>query len=231
MNLTQPNPDRTLVFSEQFRNRQAIQSRGGVLVGCRVGDYQGGSISPTAASSLVTFKGTESALINATQMTICVAFRTGTITALTPRIICRAPAALNDNQFFLQLDGGKTLSFYVSNAPGDFEQVIRANADLTSNTKYFWYCVYNGTLAAGSRGVLYNKGQLVASTTAGTLPPSMRASAMPITVFNFYGAAGNAPPNDFVLYRADVYGEAWGPQAVLDDYLRQTYSKVYGGGF
>jgi len=200
-----------------------VQDAGGVLVGCTVGKY-GAGIMPTAASSRITYGGTSAWLINANKMTVRTKFRTGVIAGTPARIICKAPNALNDNQFFLQLDLGTTLSFYVANAAGDFAQAIRANSVLASNTDYLWHCVYDGSLAAGSRAILYNLGSPVAATISGTIPTSMRASSAPLTVFNFYGSSGNAPPTDFVLYDFAIWQRAFSAAEVAADAALSTFA-------
>jgi hypothetical protein len=230
MILDQGKFDKTLVFSEQFRNRQAIQSRGGVLVGCRVGDYQGGSISPTAASSLVTFKGTESALINATQMTIALRFKMPTANNVAQTVLlAKAPTALNANQWHLTIEANRILRLYVANAAADVSQYVSVDVALTAGADYVVHAVYNGGLAANLRGAMYLQGAVVASTITGTLPASMRVGTAKVTAMNLDGGAALAPATDAVLYRADTMSEAWSAQACLDDYLKQTTTRAFGG--
>lgn len=214
------------VWAEDFPSRANMQSRGAVLVGCAVGADQRGSISPTAASSRVTFGGTQSVLANANKMTIALRFKTSAVLA-AGSIIAKSPDALNDNQWFVQFESGY-VALYIANAIGDFGQVLYTAATLATSTEYVMHAVYDGSLAAASRGVWYTNG-VVGQTITGTLPTKMRASTVPITVFNRSSGTTRAPSTDFILRSARVYAAAWTAQECADDMANAAYAKLWRG--
>lgn len=228
----QNNNNSGLLFKEDFRTHQLIQSRGGALVGCSVGN----GISPTAASSRVTFAGTENVGINATQMTIVLRFRTGAANIVTSRrFLIKNPAAFNDQQFYVQLDAGGAglagrILFSVAASVADTANFAYANNSFALSTEYHFGIVYNGGLAAASRAAFYVNGSSQALTISGTIPAAMRANSQPVTIYNANGEALYAPPTDFILRSARIYNTAWSAEEVLDDYQNDTYAELYGGG-
>lgn len=213
-----------LVFCESFRSRQLIQSRGGALVGCAVGD---GGIKPTAASSRVTFAGTENVGINATQMTIALRFRTPSVTWASNRpVISKAEDAMVSFAWSCELANTSWLVIYM----GTVSNYIYV-PNIAVSTEYAMYVSYNGLLAAASRGVAYIGGSVApGSAISGTLPTSILSTARPITALNRDTGASRAPPTDFVLRNARIYNTAWSAEEVLDDYQNDTYAEVFGGG-
>jgi len=218
-----------LVFGEDFRSRQIIQSRGGVLVGCDVGRAIGGSISPTGVSSQVVFNGTQSTLINASQATFEIRFRVGAVVPTNKYLLCKGPITFNDNQWFMLFSVGQ-LNFYICSSAADTANLIATSAAVVANTDYFYHIVYNGGLAPASRAVMYEKGLPVGSAISGTLPTSMRAGGSPIVLFDAYGGISHAPDTDFVWKPTRILGTAFSAQECLDAYNQQTYSKAFGGG-
>lgn len=211
------------VFRAGFRLRREEQDQSGVFVGCTVGRY-GPGIMPTAASSRVTYDNTRALLINQNKMTVRAKFRTpAALGAATYGFIAKSPNSLLDNQFFLQFHPGFIPAFFIANAPGDFGQYIYTNAALLASTLYVMHFVYDGTLAAASRGAIYSAGLAVASSISGTLPVTMRASASPLTIFNRDAAAGGAPPTDFTLFDCAIWNRAFSPSECLSDALDQTF--------
>jgi hypothetical protein len=215
------------VFRQNFLARRYVLDATGVLVGCTVG-LNGPGIKPTAASSRVTYDNTRALLINANKMTIRLRFRTGS--AVPPlgwcNFLCKSPTALNDNQFFVQRLNAGQLTLYIANAAGDSGQYISTNLVLAASTEYIAHFVYDGTLVAGSRGVIYLGGTVTASTITGLLPASMRASASPLTVFNLHGGAASAPATDTTLLDCALWSKAFSPDECLLDARDETY-----GGF
>lgn len=215
-----------LLFSEDFRSRQLIQSRGGSLVGCTVGN----GISPTAASSRVTFAGTENVGIYSSKQTIAVRFRNPSVFgAGNLTTIAKTPSTLADNQWMLETQAIGRIILYVANGAADVSQYAYP-ALLTPGAEYVMHVVYDGAAAAANRIVFYVAGQAVATTIVGTIPTSMRASASPITVFQRNGGSVNSPPHDFLLRSARICDKAWSAEEVLDDYQQDQYSELWGGG-
>ena len=198
-----------VIFREDFASWTAISDNGGIVVASAL--PTGGGISPTGVSGRVTYGGTEALGINATQMTIELWFKTAAAAVATPRrLLAKVPAALNDNQFFVQQSGAGLLNFAVANAIGDYSQQVNTNAALSVSTEYLAHLVYDGTLAAGSRAIIYLNGTVPAQAIAGTIPVVMRANAIPLTVFNFNAEATHAPDTDFILRRVQIYNFALG---------------------
>ena len=229
-----PKPEGSrLVFSEDFRTRQIIQSRGGVITGCSVGDYIGGSIKPTAVSSRVTFGGTESVGINATALTIACRFRTG-VAIGTDRDICdKNNDGVTDWQwsFCLASNGTNVVLFWFLPTTGnDTGTYIRSSTVPQVSTEYLTHAVFDGSLAAASRGKLYINGVLDTIVVGGTPPTKLRASAYPVSVLNRADGATRAPPNDFVLRSVRIFNSAFSAQECADDYANDTYPRAFGGG-
>jgi hypothetical protein len=217
-----------MVWGEDFSSRAAIQSRGAVIVGCQVGASQGGSISPTAVSSRVTFGGTNAVLDGANRMTIALRFKTPA-TLAAGVVLSKSAEALTDNQWFVQFESGY-VALYIANAIGDFGQILYTSATLALSTEYVMHASYDGTLAAASRGAWYVNGAVAGSSITGTLPTKMRASLVPITALQRSSGTTRAPATDFILRSARIYSVAWTAQECADDYAQQTYNKVFGGG-
>lgn len=216
-----------LVFCESFRTRQLIQSRGGAIVGCTVGN----GISPTAVSSRVTFAGTENIGINATQMTIVLRFRlSASNNAAQTVLLSKSVSALTNNQSRVVVEANRVLRVYVAASAADVANYISADVALVVGTDYHLAVPCNGSLIAASRAVLYLQGAVVASTITGTIPASMRASTAAITAYNPDGGSTLAPAVDTLLRSARIYNTAWSAEEVLDDYQNDTFSELFGGG-
>lgn len=203
-----------VVFGDDFYSPASVMDNNGVIVASTISR----GISPTGVSGRVTYVGTESLLINATQMTLEMRFVTGS--AAPPLGWCdyvgKAASALTDNQFFVQRLNDGRLTLYVANAAADTGQYISTNAALAASTEYVAHLVYNGALAVGLRGAIYLDGLVAASTITGTLPASMRAAGAPLTAFNLYGGVNAAPANDTILRSFNVFDFAMDAGAVAD---------------
>ena len=212
-----------VVFADSFWSPATVMSQNGVIVAANVSR----GISPTGASGRVTYVGTESLLINATQMTVEVRFRTPSVfpPAAAKGLIAKAPQALGDNQWFVQFATFPALAMFVCNAPGDFANLFYMDPML-ANTEYVAHLVYNGGLAVGSRGLIYLQGLPVATTITGTLPAAMRASASPVTVLNRDGGAAAAMPTDFILRSFRVMDRALSPAECLDAAVQITNKRI-----
>lgn len=208
------------IFREQFFDRKMIVDQAGAIVACNVDR----GISPTGTSGRVTYERTTGLLINATQMTIRAKFRTGATFPVDKSLIAKIPTATNDNQWAVHTFGALTLGIYVSASAADLANLSYMNVALVANTDYVYHVVYNGALAAGSRIVHYSQGAAVANTIVGTIPAQMRASASPVSVFNFSGGANKAPPTDFLLFDFAIWNRAFSAQECLDDARDTTFT-------
>ncbi len=209
------------LWRQGFRLRREVQDQSGVLVGCNVGLY-GPGIRPTAASSRVTYDNTRALLINANKMTIRMRFLMPSVIGLaSKRLLCKSPTALNDNQFFtgLNLNGANyDLIAYVASAAGDLANGFYTTNHVALGATYIAHIVYDGTAAAGSRGIIYLQGAAVATSIFGTIPTSMRASASPLTLFNLNGETAAAPLDGATMYDCALWGgRAFSPGEVSDD--------------
>jgi hypothetical protein len=190
----------------------------------------GNGISPTGATGLITFKGTNSLLTNSSKMTVIFNLQTPFILgAINNSIICKTPSSLADNQFFIETQSPNLITAYIASSASDASNWARIQ--ITTASKLFVAIVYDGTLSAANRLAFYINGNFVSiGSSGGTIPASMRSGGSPITIFNRDGGTVNGPPTDFILYNARIYQEAFSAQQVTDDYLQQTYQKVFGGG-
>lgn len=216
-----------VLFKQKFRNLREVQDARGVVVASTVG-AAGPGISPLGVSARVTYGGTHALLVNATQMTIRLRFRTASVQNVTTRrLLCKTPLANNDNQFFVQLQANHLPIVFIASSAADLANAFFLTAgSLPTSTIVTLHAVYNGGLAAGSRGLLYQNGLAVGTTIAGTIPVAMRASASPITLFQFDGGAVSAPDNDFVLYDCDLRDRALSAAEVYDDAFDLTYQEI-----
>ena len=231
MNLNYLKGDRTLVWGEDFRNRESIQSRGGIITACTVGAKQGGSISPTGASGSVMFGGTKSVLANANKLTFVFRFQTGSTQGSNDVVLSNAPSALNDNCFSVVMGsaGGQRLYLNLATSASDVSTYSFSTGWVTS-TLYHVVITYDGTAAGGVRVTMFQNAAQLTRNNNGTPPTLLRPNAQQIAALNYVGGT-NAPPTDFILYSARIFSEVWNQQQITDDYLLQTYSRVYGGGF
>ena len=223
-----------LIFVEDFKNRQVIQSRNGIIANATIAAYAGGSISPTSLYSQVKFMGTQSLGVFFTKMTISMRFITSsTNLAYSPYLLVKNPSAINDNQFYISLygpnTGGGYFYFEVAASASDNANYQMANSQFSLGAEYLTHIVYDGSLAASSRVCFYANGIMLASAMTGTIPAYMRSSASKLSLFNPDGFNG-APPNDFIVKSVKIYNNAFTAQEVLDDYNQNTYSKIFGGG-
>ena len=223
MILTPGKWDKYLVFSEDFRNREAIQSRGGVIVACQ---NVGNGISPSGVSGRVTFAGTENVGSNATKMTWVFRVRTGTAPSSLTRLLWKG----NPGDYSWSLDIGTGDKFNTYLGPG-FPNFFTCDTVLSPLTEYTLGAAYDGTWGAATRVVHYVNGQPTTSTRSGTLPTSILSNAKPLSVYNFYGGAGEGLANGQRLRAIRVFqGTAWGAQEFLDDYNANAFSKLSVGG-
>lgn len=210
------------VFKETFYSLNQVQSYGGVVVAATVDR----GISPTGVNGRVTYGGTQNALVYATKATVRVRLRAGTARATLCPLISKCNTPIPDAQWIFLVSTLNAPIFYVPNAAADFVNYCVANAALVVGQEYTLHAVYDGSLAAGSRVILYRNGVLDASVINGVIPVSMRANSVPITIFSYDGSAATAPSNDYFLRDARVHAMAMSAAEVLDDYLNQTYVKV-----
>ncbi len=212
--------DSRLVFCEDFKTRESIQSHGGAIVGGRIGN----GIIPTAASSRVTFSGTENVCINSTQMTIVLKFKTPSTTwAANKPIISKSEEALSSFAWSYELANTSWLVLYMG-AAGNILYI----PNLELSTEYVIHAVYNGGLAAALRGVAYSNGVLaVGGAISGTLPTSILSTTRPITALNRDTGATRAPQTDFILRSVKIYNVSFTSDEVVDDYNNRTYSEIY----
>ena len=213
------------MFRQDFMSRRSVQDAGGVIVGCTIGN---GGVSATATSSRITYTGTEALLGGAAQMTLALRFRTAAAdNAGVNVLLAKSPSALNANQFHVHLESVRLPRLYVASSTSDVSNYVTANAALAASTEYLVHLVYNGSLAAGSRGAVYSQGSVVASTITGTLPVVMIASAAQLAVLNRSGGSTLAPATDFVLRSVRIYNTAWSAEECLDDFQQDAYSEVW----
>ena len=212
------------VFRRDFSSRRSIQDIGGVIIGSTINN----GISPTAASSRVTFIGTESLLANRTQMTIALRFKTvaNINNATAKTIISTASSSLNNNQMFIQFDANHILNCYIATTIGDFSNSFRITAALTASKEYILHAIYNGSLAAASRGQWYINGAATGTTITNTLPTSIRNSSLALTALNHNGGILQAPDTDFILRSVNIYSTAFSPADVLADYQNSLSSGI-----
>jgi hypothetical protein len=156
-------------------------------------------------------------------MTVRLRFRTAAAMVGQSNVLAKSPSALNDNQFMVELLPNPVLICYVANAAGDSGQYFYANVVLGVSAEYVAHVVYDGTLVAANRGVIYLQGTSPGTVIFGVLPTSMRAGPAPITVFNRYGGNAIAPPTDFVLRDVKIWAASLTPAEVLDDAFNRTY--------
>lgn len=220
-----PRPEGSgLIWGCDFQNRMMVQSQGGIIVGSTIGN----GISPTAASSRVTFKGTESVAVNATQMTIVMlmnipaAWRAG----VNNTVLAKTASALNDNQWMIETQVSGNLFAFIASSAADASNYFYSLLP-TGPVRCHCAVVYDGSLAAASRVKFYINGATNAVGFSGTVPARMIASAQPITSLNRASGTLLAPPTDFILRSARIYNRAWGLAEVQDDYANQTYSEIY----
>ena len=209
------------VFRCDFASRRIVQDISGVITTCDVNKYQNG-ISPTATTSKVVYTGTESLSINKTLLTVAIKFKLHTSGASTYSIIGKASGA--DIQWFIKLTSGTRLDFHIATTAADTTNYAYMNAPLlTLGNEYTAHCVYNGGLAAGSRGLIYINGAIVGTTINGTINTSMRAATQPINIFS---GVVIAPPTDFILRSANIYSTAFSAADVLADYNNSLSSGI-----
>ena len=205
------------VFRQDFMSRRSVQDAGGVLVGCTVGN---GGVSPTATSSRITYGGTEALLGGSAQMTLALRFKTASV--LTASCwVSKADSLFTTTQWTVELSSGLMIMYV-----GTTNYFLPTNA-LVAGTEYLAHCVYNGGLAAGSRGLMYLNGGVVATTIGGTLPTTQPISQNPVTVFNRFGGTGKGPNADAVLRSFRIYNTAWSAEECLDDFQQDAYSEVW----
>lgn len=208
------------VLREDFYSLALVQGNGGVVVNATVDR----GIRPNTAGAIVTYGGTQSLLINSARMTIRARFRTASVQNVTARQLLNRFGG-GDNQFLFQLNANHTPIFAISNAPGDASNYFNFTAAIPAGTLTVVHAVYDGTLAAASRGVCYRDGLAAGTSISGTLPVTMRASANPLRVFNLSGGVA-APDSDFTLYDFAIFGSAMSATEVADDYADLTYREV-----
>ena len=217
-----PSASRCLL-RDQFRSYKETSDAGGIVVASTISN----GISPTGASGRVTYNGTEALLINATQATFVLRFKMFSVNnpAVTKSLIAKAPQALNDNQFFMQIEPNRLLNTIVCATAGDFANGAYLSAALVLGAEYVMHIVYNGALAAASRVLYYIAGAFSGTASYGTTPASMRVSAVPLTILNRHLAAA-AAPDDLLLREFRVHDRAFSAEEVADDYANITYSEV-----
>lgn len=210
-----------VVFAQNFESRRMVLDNSGVLVGCNVG-LRGPGIIPTAASSRVTYDKTQSTLINATQATWRLRFRTGAVVPTNKYMLQKGPIAFNDNQWFTIWDGGH-LVLYVAASAADTANYASSDPIVVASTEYIYHFVFNGALAPGSRVKSYVAGLLVGTTVGGAIPAAMRASASPVTLFQNAGGTIHSPATDFTLFDARIWSVALSAIECQQDYAATTF--------
>ena len=206
-----------IVFADSFWSPATVQAQNGVIVASTISK----GISPTGATGRVTYGGTESLLINATQMTVAMRFKMFSVDNVAAKgFLGKNTLALTDNQFFVQINPpGRNLSLYVSSSAADTANYVYITTAMTLGAEATVHFVYNGGLAVGSRGAAYLNGLTTTSAIVGTLPATMRASASPFSVLSVWG---NAPDNDFILRNFRIFNFAMSAAEVSDDYYDLT---------
>lgn len=208
-----------IVFRQTFYNPAEVQGENGVIVACNVAR----GISPLGATGRVTYVGTESLLINRTQMTIRARFRTGANPAINTDIVAKISGAYTDNQFLVYFISsvGPKIALLVASSAADVANVsFCSGTPIVGNTDYTWHGVYDGSLAAGSRVTHYINGALSAATILGTIPVNMRAAGIPVTIFNPNGGNTRAP--DLTLYDTFIWERALSAAEVASDAADRT---------
>lgn len=218
-------PASRCVFRESFRSLREVMDNRGAVVAATVDR----GINPTGASGRVTFQGTEALLINSSQATWKVRFRTASVQNATTRyLLTRWLTGDTNGQFAIGFLANHMPFIQVANALNDAGvNYFRTNAGLVTSSEYTLHGVYNGALAVGSRMVLYLGGAPTASTGAGTLPTSMMSSSTPLAVFQKSGGSTLAPDNDFKLLEFTISSFAMSAEEVADDAANLTYSEVF----
>jgi hypothetical protein len=215
-----------LVFGEDFRSRQIIQSRGGVITGTpKIGNEIGGSFEASANNTdMVAYANQCSLLDNATQATWVFRLRTGS-------------NVTQDNTFLTRYVNTTTGSFYFDIYSGscDFGIVNRAAGDrylsrispIVANTDYHMVFMWDGINTVKAAWV--NGASVVLSAIAGTFPARMSGDyAGQLEVFAYGGAKYSQA--GLLLRSARIFNVAWNAQEALDDYNQNTYSRAFGGG-
>jgi hypothetical protein len=221
-----PRPDGSgLVWGCDFQNRLMVQSQGGIIVGSTIGN----GISPTAASSRVTFPGSESVCSNAMQTTIVMRFKTPSVNEATAKAyFSKTVNALTNNQFFMQMEPGFLATLYIAASVGDFSQTMRTTAGtILASTEYTMAFVTDLTLAAALRGKIYSNGAAITTTLSLGFPTRMQPGVSPITIFNRDGGSTLAPHSSTIIRSLRIYNRAFSAAEVADDYANGTFSEVF----
>ena len=209
------------VFRDDFLNPGSVMDNGGIIVASNVSK----GISPTGISGRVTYSGTNALLINATQATWMLRFRTGAnAVANNPFLFTKTVAA--NRQWYASLSAGAVgghLFFSIAANLADTANYIQSAWEFALSTEYVVHVVYDGALAAANRLATYVNGVAAAMAVTGTTPAVMTASTTPVCVFQQNGGVNGAPATDFVLREARVYSRAYSAAEVADDYAALTY--------
>ena len=226
MILTPGKYDKYLVFNESFRNRESIQSRGGLVVACQ---NVGNGISPAGASGRVTFAGTENVGINASKMTWELRFRTPSVLVGTKALFCKTNAANTNVQWGIYFSN-TSLLITIANALNDISQYAYGTA-MSISTEYTAGIVFDGGLAANLRAKMYMQGASDTTTISGAIPAVLTMGSVPISVLNKSDGSTLAPPTDTFLRSVSAWsGVAFSAQECADRYAQTTYSKLSVGG-
>lgn len=211
------------VFRESFDSVRAVQDNGGIITGPPTIDR--GFTCTASNTQKITYGNQRNCLQYAKAATWILRLKT--------------PAAYNPFSFPIgkYLDTGPVIhwlcivnnvgafGFYISSAPNSLANSILSNAALSVSTEYHLGCVYDGSLAVGSRGVLYAQGGVLASTITGTLPAiNMTSNSESLVI----GGQTRVPAllAGYIMRDVRIYNRAFSAAEMLDDYNQASYSKV-----
>lgn len=157
------------VWRECFKSQASVIANGGVVYGAPT--INNGLTINTVNANRVIYPKAIDVANGANKVTLRARFKTPPAFATTTYVLAKVqnPGAWA-NQWILGTSAAGVLSVFVATSPTDVATYWASSAALATNTEYDIVASIDGTLAAGSRVLVYNQGSPVAGAIVGTIP-------------------------------------------------------------